>query len=197
MPKSGHQYAQGEPRPLGYFEPEEVIDAIERANGIVTGAARILDCHRRTIFNYIKSYEEVEKAYNEARERVVDIAELQQIKALKDGQRWAIENWLFCSKEGRARGWLKRAEQAQDLNLLNAIQIVIPDNTRDNGAAEVTVDYAQLRGDGYQERSQFTYPTTVEELQHQKQIANLRGGKEQGENAQWLLEIPEEGDIDG
>ena len=160
--------------------PEEMIDAVKRAHGIARDAAKILDCTRRTVMSYVNRFPEVKQAYNEAREENVDVAENSQLQALNKGERWAIENWLFCSKEGRARGWLKRAEQGQDLNLLNAIQIIIPDNARDAAAtavvaAEATVDVTQIGDDG--DVRLYTYATTLEEARRQKQLSHLVPGR--------------------
>ena len=149
--------------------PDEMIDAVKRAHGIARDAAAIMDCTRRTVMAYINRYPEVKQAYTEAREENVDVAENRQLVALNKGARWAIENWLFYSKEGRERGWLRRAEQGQDMNLLNAIQIIIPDNARDGDLA--AVDVTQAGDDG--EVRQYTYATTLEEARHQKQIAGL------------------------
>ena len=170
---------------LSVCTPEEMADALWRAHGIARIAAQILDCTRRTVISYVKRFPEVDKAYREAREENVDVAENEQLKALKKGERWAVENWLFCSKEGRERGWLKRAEQAQDLSLLNAIQIVIPDNARDGGVA--TVDVTQDDGDG--NVRQYTYAVTPEEARHQKMIASLvpgGSGLPRGNDSEWL-----------
>jgi len=164
--------------PSSICSPAKMVDAVQRAHGIATVAAKILGCTRRTIYNYIERYPEVALAYKEAREENVDVAENKQLQALNKGARWAIENWLFYSKEGRERGWLKRAEQAQDMNLLNAIQIVIPDNARDGDMATVNVTQAGDGGgsdgnDGSDVTRQYTYATTLEEARHQKRIAGL------------------------
>ena len=166
--------------------PEEMIDAVRRGHGIARDAAKILDCTRRTVYAYINRYPEVKQAYKEAREENVDVAENRQLQALNKGERWAIENWLFYSKEGRERGWLKRVEQAKDLNLLNAIQIVIPDNARDGEMATVGVTQADSDGN----IRQYTYATTPEEARHQKRIAGLSkdggGLTPRGDDSKWL-----------
>lgn len=125
---------------LQRYSVEQVIDAIVESNGVIALAAEILGCERRAVYRYMDRYPVIKAAHKDARERTVDYAENEQLKALKRGERWAIENWLFHSKEGRERGWLKKAEAASDQNILNAIQIVMPDNDRGDAQPEVTVE---------------------------------------------------------
>ena len=165
--------------------PDEMVKAVKDAHGIAAVAATMLDCTRRTVMTYVNRYPEVEAAYKEAREENVDLAENKQLVALNKGQRWAIENWLFHSKEGRERGWLRRAEQGQDLNLMNAIQIIIPDNARDGSEEIATVDVTQEDDDGNVRL--YTYAVTPEEARNQKRLANLTpGGTPLGDDAAWL-----------
>ena len=191
MAKTTTDESIAEPAAGCAYTPDEVADAIQRAHGIPSLAAQILGCERRLIFRYKECYPEVELAYSEARDATVDLAENKQLKALNEGRRWAIENWLFCSKEGRERGWLRRAEQTSDINLLNAIQIIeIPDNTRDAGMV-TTVNVEHLGDDG--DVRTHTYPVTREELAHQKQIGGILGhlGTPRGADTAWLLEAEE------
>ena len=195
MAKTTIDDAIAEPAPGCSYTPGEMADAIRRAHGIPSVAAQILGCNRRLIFQYKDRYPEVEVAYTEARDATVDLAENKQLQALRDGRRWAIENWLFCSREGRERGWLRRAEHAQDINLLNAIQIIeIPHNARDAGMV-TTVNVEHLGDDG--NVRQYTYPVTVEEAKHQKQIApllNAGGGLPRGDDGAWL-NIDDKGEL--
>ena len=159
---------------LQRYTPAQVIAAIRRAHGIASAAAEVLRCNRRVIYRYMDKYPEIKAAYEEARDETVDYAESKQIKALKKGERWAIENWLFYSKEGRKRGWIRRAERAQDQGLLNAIQIIMPDNSRGDAALpEVTIQAVEA------------------DLTHMKQVSGLvdpRTGGELGDETDWLFE---------
>jgi len=144
--------------PYADFAPAEMIHAIEVAHGIAEGAAQWLtrnfaSCSRKTVFNYIERYPEVAAAYEEQRHRNVDFAEQEQLKALKAGERW-----------------LKHAEAARDEGLLNAIQIVIPDNTRDAGMIDVDVQTVDEGGDGRPPAN----------IRHQRRIQNLWGVETKG-----------------
>ena len=119
------------------YTPARVIAALRKASGIASGAAKDLDCSRKVVMDYISNFPQIQAAYDELREESVDMAEDEQLKAMGRGDRWAIENWLFNSKQGRARGWLKHAERLADAGLLNAIQIVMPHNERDDVAVSV------------------------------------------------------------
>ena len=155
-----------------HFTPNQVIRAIRKGHGIAQVAADQLGCERRLIFHYQKQYPEVEAAYREEREKTVDFAENKQLQAMLKGERWAIENWLFCSKEGRERGWIKRAEQARDAGLLNAIQIVIPDNARGDALLTAGDD-----GNIIDEPPEVTIEMIERDLAHKRKIANLSVGR--------------------
>jgi len=152
--------------PRERFTQEEVIHALRESSGVVNGAAKLLDCGRRLVTEYINRYPSIKAACEEERERSVDIAENEQLKAMLKGERWAIENWLFNSREGRARGWLRHAEQIPDNVLMNAIQIFIPDNTRDD-----IVDVVEF--DAPDNGRQAPYPITVKELEAKHHMRTL------------------------
>jgi len=149
------------------YTPERVIAALRASSGIASGAAKDLDCSRKVVMDYIHDIPQIQAAYDELREESVDMAEREQLDAMGRKERWAIENWLFNSKQGRARGWLKHAEGLADAGLLNAIQIYMPHNERDDVAVSVQQFDAPpaLEGPGY--------VTTVAELNQQKRTAHL------------------------
>jgi hypothetical protein len=59
------------------FTAEEVADALRRAHGMKEQATRLLGCARSTVYNYIARYPEVMEAGDDAREKLLDEAELQ------------------------------------------------------------------------------------------------------------------------
>lgn len=162
------------------YKPDQVIDAIQRAHGIATVAAKVLGCTRGVIYLYMERYPEIKEACTEARNATVDYAENKQIQALRRGERWAIENWLFYSKEGRARGWLRRAAHAQDQGILNAIQIVMPDNAR---------------GDAIVQQPTVTIETVEADLRRMKKVSVMIGsdGSPKGDATDWLFAEEQEG----
>jgi hypothetical protein len=64
----------------------------------------------RPVLNYCRRYPEVAAALREARERVLDEAELALFDAIQRGEGWAIVFYLKC--HGKDRGYVERREVA-------------------------------------------------------------------------------------
>lgn len=90
------------------YTPEQVIRAIEDTKGLVTLAARRLNCHPNTIRNYAKRYKSVERALIEERERMTDVAELALYNKIQEGEGWAV--CFYLKTQGKARGYVERQE---------------------------------------------------------------------------------------
>jgi len=88
-------------RPERFF-PETVAEALRRAVGVKSHAAKMLGCNRDTVEGYIRRHPEVRKAWVEARERMVDTAEIKLREAVDRGERRATRYTL--STLGRDRG---------------------------------------------------------------------------------------------
>lgn len=68
----------------------EIADALREAGGIITEAARKLDCSRTTIYKAIDEYKTVEEAREDARDELVDRAEKKLVEKVDRGEDWAI-----------------------------------------------------------------------------------------------------------
>lgn len=109
--------------------PEAVIRALQKSQGIKTKAAEYLGCSRWTVDNYCEKYPEVQRAYLEEREKLVDTGEANLIKFLKDDSEKKIQAQMtrfLLSTVGRDRGYgdtdvsLRRMkEQLGDITDLN------------------------------------------------------------------------------
>ncbi len=90
------------------YSAQQVADAITAAKGMITIAARQLNCDVDTILNYCKRYAMCEKAKKGARDEILDEAELRLVKAIRRDEAWAI---AFCLKTiGRSRGYGDRLD---------------------------------------------------------------------------------------
>lgn len=90
------------------YTVEQVIDAIRESKGILTVAARKLDCSRSTLQRYVSNYPTVTQAVNDERESLLDFAENQLFQQVKDGNITAI---IFTLKTiGKSRGYVERQE---------------------------------------------------------------------------------------
>ncbi len=87
---------------------EQVIDAIRESKGILTVAARKLDCSRSTLQRYVSNYPTVTQAVNDERESLLDFAEGSLFDQVRKGNITAI---IFTLKTiGKSRGYVERQE---------------------------------------------------------------------------------------
>ena len=94
-------------RPNGHTA-EEIADAIRKANGMVSLAARDLGVSRMTVYRYIDRYATVKEALTDAREQLLDMTESELFKAIKAGNVTAI---MFALKTiGKDRGYVERSQ---------------------------------------------------------------------------------------
>jgi len=94
------------------FSPEKVAEALRRACGVKSHAARMLHCNRDTVDGYIRRHPEVREAWVEARETMVDAAEIKLREAVDRGEWRAIRYTL--STLGRDRGYTTKPLPQQD-----------------------------------------------------------------------------------
>lgn len=93
---------------MAKYTQEAMIKAIEAANGMVYVAARKLGCAANTVYNYAKRYPKVQAAIDEQRGILLDTAELALLKAITNGEGWAV---CFTLKTlGKQRGYVERQE---------------------------------------------------------------------------------------
>ncbi len=93
------------PKGRGYRDlpTELVIHALEQSHGLVSHAARMLNCHPKTIYQRAKTVPEVADAIKWQREVTIDDAEGKLFDAMQDGQQWAVLEVL--RKLGKGRGY--------------------------------------------------------------------------------------------
>jgi hypothetical protein len=81
----------------------EVSAALRASKGMVSIAAQRLGCDQDTVVNYCRRYPTVEAVKREARNEVLDEAELRLWKAIQRDEAWDI---TFCLRTiGRSRGY--------------------------------------------------------------------------------------------
>ena len=90
------------------YSVEMMIDAIQKAEGNLSEAARILECSRTTVHNYVNKYVTVKATYDEENEKFIDLAQGQLKRHVKKGSLPAI---MFVLKtKGKHYGWVERQE---------------------------------------------------------------------------------------
>ena len=90
------------------YTAEQVIAAIKLTRGLVTMAADTLGCDPDTVRNYAKRYKAVRQALEDARDKMLDRAELSLYDALLEAEPWAVK--FILSTLGKSRGYVTRHE---------------------------------------------------------------------------------------
>lgn len=90
------------------YTVKQIIDALRATKGMVSLAARKLECEAQTVRNYIKRHPTIAEAQKEIRESTTDVAELSLFKAIQEGQPWAVA--LYLKTVGRDRGYADRVD---------------------------------------------------------------------------------------
>jgi hypothetical protein len=111
------------------YSPEQVALAIRDGRGMLSVAARALGCTRQTVDNYLQRHPACRQARTEAKELLKDTAELQLVKAIQDGEAWAI--CFYLKTQAKDRGYVERAEVTG----------------ADNGPVRLTVEVIDARRD--------------------------------------------------
>ncbi len=66
--REGTQRSQHSRMSEGKFTPEQMIEALDQAGGVLAAAARALGCNRSTVYDYMKRHESVQRAYDDVDE---------------------------------------------------------------------------------------------------------------------------------
>jgi hypothetical protein len=90
------------------YTPEQMIEALRATHGLISPAADLLGCGRRTMQRYIKEYPEILEAIEDEDEAFNDVAEASLYQAVKRGDPWAV--CFRLKTKGKKRGYVERAE---------------------------------------------------------------------------------------
>ena len=92
----------------GKFTAEQMIKAIQDAEGNLSEAARQLECSRQTVHNYINKYVTVEQAYHDINEQTIDMVEGKLLDQIRKGNITAII--FYLKTKAKHRGYVERQE---------------------------------------------------------------------------------------
>lgn len=110
------------------FTASQMIDAIRKAEGNLSDAARYLGCHRCTVHRYVNKYPTVKQAYEDENEMFVDEAQGMLRRHVRKGSLPAI---MFLLKtKGKHLGYVERQEISGPKG--GAITIVNWDDDKDD-----------------------------------------------------------------
>lgn len=85
------------------YRKADMIEAIQKAGGILAVAARALGCSRQTLYNYMERYPDVRAAYDEANETNLDVAEAVLLEQVRGKDKEQVR--FYLRTKGRARGY--------------------------------------------------------------------------------------------
>lgn len=91
------------------YTAQQVADALTKAKGFVSVAARGLGCTDQTVRNYIERYAICKQAVLDARESMIDIAEGRLYQNINEGDNTAII--FFLKTQAKHRGYIERVQQ--------------------------------------------------------------------------------------
>lgn len=90
------------------YSTQDIAEALSKANGYVTLAARLLKCEPKTIYRRIEKIKTLRDLLHDIREEDLDIAEQKLRQAIMRGEPWAIS--LKLKTQGKHRGYVERQE---------------------------------------------------------------------------------------
>jgi hypothetical protein len=90
------------------YAKQDVIKALEMAKGMTSMAARVLRCRPEVVQAYIDRYPEIAAVQAAQREEMLDMGELALVKAVQQGEGWAIQ--FLLKTQGKTRGYVERQE---------------------------------------------------------------------------------------
>jgi len=93
---------------MGLFTAAQFIEAIKDSGGIVTTIAQRVGCAWHTAKKYITNHPTVAQAWQDEREKLKDVAEVQLVKQVNNGEQWAVKYYL--STQAKDRGYTQRTE---------------------------------------------------------------------------------------
>ena len=85
---------------------EQIAEALQKAGGFVSHAAKQLGVVNSAIHNRIARSPELKTVLDDARCVHLDIAEVELLKAMKRGEAWAVCFFLKC--QGKDRGYVEK-----------------------------------------------------------------------------------------
>lgn len=90
------------------YSDEQMIDALHKTKGMVYLAADVVGCDADTIYNRSKVSPAVAQAMVTESEHAVDVAEIQLLKQINEGNIAALI--FFLKTKGKGRGYVERHE---------------------------------------------------------------------------------------
>lgn len=89
------------------YTAQQIAEALTRAKGFVSVAAKNLGCSDATVRNYIERYAMCKQAVLDSREQMIDIAEGRLYQNINEGDNTAII--FFLKTQAKHRGYIEKS----------------------------------------------------------------------------------------
>jgi len=99
----------------------EIIAALTKTHGMLSKAARILGCDRKTISNRLKEFPSIGQALEESEALRLDEAETSLDRNIKNGSQRAIK--FLLAHKGKTRGYGHDKEGDEEVDLGTVVEI--------------------------------------------------------------------------
>ncbi len=90
------------------FTRKQVLQAIDDSGGIMSHIASKLGCAWHTAQKYVNKWESTRRAFQDEREKLIDVAEVECMKQIKAGDASMVRYVL--SRLGKGRGYVEKQE---------------------------------------------------------------------------------------
>jgi predicted transcriptional regulator len=112
-----------------HFSVIQITEALIKAKGFISRAARLLDCTQITVRNYIEKYPELNETLKDCRETFLDLAESKLIQNINNNDNTAII--FFLKTQGGSRGYQEKKEVENETKSMIEINFIDTDNDTD------------------------------------------------------------------
>ena len=113
------------------FTSQKINEAIKDSGGLKLEIAKKLNCNRETLDAYLKKFPECQKSLEREKENVLDIAEAQVYKRIKEGNDTLLI--FFLKTRGKHRGYTERQEIQHNLDGISITVIEAKKRAGENG----------------------------------------------------------------
>ncbi len=104
-----------------------LTEALDKANGFVTYAAKILGVSRMAIYKYMEKHPEMKEVYEDIKNKKLDIAEFKLIENIKAGDTTSLIFFLKC--QGKQRGYTEKSHLdittgGEKINTIRLVEVI-------------------------------------------------------------------------
>jgi hypothetical protein len=89
------------------FSNDQIANAITDSHGILSVAAKKINCSRQTIYNHLKKSKRLQALYDNENEAMIDFAEMKLYENIQAGKESSI--FFYLKTKAKHRGYIERS----------------------------------------------------------------------------------------